>query len=80
MKATMKRRPRLAPLAPLFLASLIVLFGCESDAGKFEKHMARGREFLEAGKTDEAILEFKNAAQINANDPEVYHELGEAFL
>jgi tetratricopeptide (TPR) repeat protein len=55
--------------------------GCAgSPAARRDKHVARGRQFAEKHDYSRAILEFKNAAKATPKDPEVYYQLGMAYL
>ena len=55
------------PLAAVAAACLLVLVlaGCGSKEDKVAKFMARGQKLMEAGAVDKAVLEYKNAIQID---------------
>lgn len=61
--------------------ALGLLSGCsKSDEEQFSIHMERGNSYMQEGKGEEAILEFKNALQIKPDSAEVYHPLAKALL
>jgi len=63
----------------LFLA--LAFSGCAgSPAARRDKHVARGKEFAEKHDYSRAILEFRNAASAMPRDPEVYYQMGMAYL
>jgi tetratricopeptide (TPR) repeat protein len=63
----------------LFLA--LAFSGCAgSPAARRDKHIARGKQFEEKHDYSRAILEFRNAASATPKDPDVYYQLGMAYL
>jgi tetratricopeptide (TPR) repeat protein len=68
-------------LGALVLILLSVSYGCGPDLQtKQAAHMQKGAVYLAEGKYSEAILEFRNAAAVDANDAQVYYQLGLASL
>jgi cellulose synthase operon protein C len=60
-------------LIPVLTSLTIVIAGCGS---KEEDFMRSGRDFLEKNNRSAALVQFKNAAQKNPNDPEARYLLG----
>lgn len=58
-------------LSVIALALLLGLAACQSSEERAEKHYQSGLELLAAGDVDRAILEFRNALKLDANNPEV---------
>src|SRR3990172_5605969 len=66
-------------LGPLALAALL-LAGCAGDpSAKKARHFDRGSQHLAAGKYNEAIIEFRNALQIDSNFADARHGLGLSY-
>ncbi len=65
----------------LFVHMLIILLllGCSSADEKKNAHFQKGIEYHEKGDTSAAILEFKNAVQIDPKFAEAYAELAFAY-
>lgn len=65
------------------IAALAVaaLSGCSRDpqAAK-QEHLARGEQYVADGKYHEAIIEFRNAVQLDARFGEARYQLAEAYL
>jgi len=70
----MAMRTRKSILVFLFTALLVT--GCSSPEEKEAAYLKRGNEYFEAGKFDQARLEYKNAARIRPADPEVAYRMG----
>jgi tetratricopeptide (TPR) repeat protein len=64
----------------LLLLSLLGLVACQDDAAKLAEHVSRGDAYIEEGKLEEAIIEFKSALQIDPNDADSHYKLAHAFL
>src|SRR5580692_11867161 len=63
------------------LAMALVLSACtRSPEAKSAKFIAEGKRLLLRRDPARAILQFRNAAQATPKDPQVYYELGLAFL
>jgi len=64
--------PRLAGLlaVTLLTASLALVSGCGGADARRASHIARGQQYLAAGRLDKARIEFANALQIAPNDAE----------
>ena len=68
---------------PALLGALALVFGvtaCQSDTEKLDGFMARGDEYREAEQYDEAIIEYRNALQIDPNHADAHEGLAEAYL
>jgi len=59
----MKVFPRIRPLG--LVLGLFVLTACDTAEERAEGHYQRGMQLLEAGETQKALLEFRNALQLN---------------
>ena len=62
----------------LILAVAVIIFGCASDEEKKVAHFEKGKAYFEKGDFKAAVIEFKNAIQIDPKYKEVYSHLGEA--
>lgn len=51
---------------------------CSSESSK-QKHLARGEEYLQKRKFQEAVLEFRAATEIDKSSPEAYWGLARAY-
>lgn len=62
------------------LLGLVLAFStaCSSEANK-QKHLARGEEYLQKRKFQEAALEFRAASEIDKNAPEAHWGLARAY-
>ena len=58
----------------------LVLAGCGSKEDKVARFMSRGDKLLEAGTVDKAILEYKNAVQIDPKAAGPRLAIGKAYL
>lgn len=55
--------------------------GCmKSDEEKFADYMESGRQYLEEREFSSAVIEFKNAARVQADNPEAFYQLAVALL
>lgn len=54
----------------------VLLGGCGGAQYRFQSHFARGRQFFEQGNLDKADIEFRNALQIKAKDPDALYYSG----
>jgi tetratricopeptide (TPR) repeat protein len=61
-------------------ASLILVVGCESDEARMAGFLESGNAYLDDGKPEEAIIEFKNALQIDPESAEAHESLSLAYL
>ena len=64
----------------LTLTVAMILFSCASDEEKKLAHFEKGKAYFEKGDYKAAIIEFKNATQIDPKYKEVYSHLGEAYI
>src|SRR5690242_707665 len=61
--------------------TIAFLCGCAtSPEARRDKFLSRGKAFTEKQEYSRALLEFKNAAKVAPNDPEVYYQMGNAFM
>ena len=60
--------------------TLGLVLGCESDEARLTSHVERGEAYLEDEAYAEAIIEFKNAKQLDPNDAEIHFKLSQALL
>ncbi|HYB12987.1 MAG TPA: tetratricopeptide repeat protein [Myxococcota bacterium] len=63
----------------LTLASCLPLLGCRSPEQKFQSFMERGAQYREQGKWQEALLEYRNALEINPKSAEVNFEIAQVL-
>jgi tetratricopeptide (TPR) repeat protein len=65
----------------LFLIlTFLVWTGCGDPQARKERHLERGKEYLEAAKLKEAVIEFKNVLQIAPRDVQGHYHLALAYL
>ncbi len=62
------------------LALVLMLGGCASDEKRLAEFMERGEAYAEQGLNEEAIIEFKNALQIDPNDAPAHEALSMVYL
>lgn len=74
------RRTRWRSALLAAVASTMLLGGCQTDDEKIQGFLARAKEYSEAGKYNEAIIEFKNALQIDPNLAAAHEGLANAYL
>ncbi|MHC1729286.1 MAG: tetratricopeptide repeat protein [Syntrophobacteraceae bacterium] len=67
-------------ISVLCILFLFVASGCSSKEEKTTRFMARGDQFIEKGDAMRAILEYKNALQLNPKNGSAYLALGKAYL
>ena len=60
-------------LAALAVIVILVLAACQDDAERVEEHQSRAMAYLEEGKHAEAVIEFKNALQVDPNRADAHH-------
>ena len=56
------------------------LVACQSDEAKLADHLARAGEYYDGESWNEAIIEFKNALQIDPNNAEAHYKLSQSYL
>jgi tetratricopeptide (TPR) repeat protein len=66
------------PLAVLIGLVLAFAPSCSSEASK-QKHLARGEEYLQNRKFQEAVMEFRAAAEVDKNSSEAHWGLARAY-
>ena len=59
---------------------VLLLVGCESEEERIQSFTASGDSYRAAGEYDEAIIEYKNALQINPNLVSAHESLAESYL
>jgi tetratricopeptide (TPR) repeat protein len=57
-------------------AGLVLLSGCGGAQSRFDSHFQRGRQYFEKGNLEKAGIEFRNALQIRAKDPDALYYAG----
>ncbi|MEJ2726501.1 MAG: tetratricopeptide repeat protein, partial [Deltaproteobacteria bacterium] len=62
------------------LALFIIAAGCASKEEKKGEHLEKAREYVQKNELKKAVIEYKNAAQLDPKDDAVYYELGDTFL
>src|SRR5689334_7615643 len=62
--------------------AIVAGFGCEgsSPQTKVAKHKERASNYFASGQYSEALIEYKNAAQIDPNDAEAQYRLALVYL
>lgn len=59
----------------------LLLTGCSQDpAAREARFLQRGKQYLDKKDFDRAILEFRNASQVQPKDAEPFYQLGVAYL
>ena len=59
---------------------VVLALGCQSDEEQIQGFMASGDSYREAGDYDEAIIQYKNALQIDPNLASAHRFLAESYL
>jgi tetratricopeptide (TPR) repeat protein len=59
---------------------ICLLIACSSPEERFAKHVERAEELAEAGETEEAILEYRNALKIDSESAAANERLGSLLL
>jgi tetratricopeptide (TPR) repeat protein len=72
--------PSRAVLAAALVLALLTVSACSSDEEQYASFMAQGEGYADEEKWDEAVIEFRNALQIDPNNPEAHHALAKAYL
>ncbi len=62
------------------LAAILVLAACQDEAERLAEHQARAEAYLEEEKYAEAVIEFKNALQVDPNLADAHHGLAKALI
>ena len=75
-----KSRPLQRLLLILLLSAGAWLTACQDDVVKLHEHMTRGEEYAEAEQLKEAIIEFKNALQLDPNYAPAHYQLAHVYL
>ncbi len=70
---------RFSRLGPVLLA-LVLLTSCKSDQEQVADFLTRGTEHAEAGRSKEAIIEFRNVIKVDPNSAEGHYALAEVYL
>jgi tetratricopeptide (TPR) repeat protein len=64
-------------ILPLLLVGALA---CQDDAAKVGEHMARGKQYVEEKKFNEAVIEFKSVLQIDPNVADAHYQLAHAYF
>ena len=64
----------------LLVGIALSVAGCKSPEAKSLKHLEIGKELLRKNDLKRAVIEFRSAAQATPKDPEVFYQLGVAYL
>jgi tetratricopeptide (TPR) repeat protein len=67
-------------LALALLGAAVLAFACSSQQSRLAEHMKQGDEYREQQRWDAAILEYRNALQIDPNDADAHWGLARAYL
>ena len=62
------------------LAFSLFIVGCASDEERVVEFLDRGAAYVEGGKDEEAIIEYKNVLQIDPENATAHESLSNAFL
>ncbi len=73
MSASLRRR-RLRIIAALLLAA------CASPEERLAEHVERGDAYVEEGRLDDALLEFRSALQLQPDNAELHERIGDALF
>ena len=66
---------------PLFaLLCCLALLACRSPEERFASHVARAEELATAGRTEEAILEYRSALNVDASSADVNQRIAELMI
>ena len=68
------------PLLAVVLAFSLFMVGCADDAERIVEFLDRGAAYVEEGKDEEAIIEYKNVLQIDPENATAHEALSNAFL
>ena len=64
-----------------WLVVCLTVWSCSGDPTvRKRQHLQKGQEYLTSGQVNAAVIEFKNAIQIDPNFAEGYYALGLAYL
>jgi tetratricopeptide (TPR) repeat protein len=74
------RRLKRLTAALLAVALAATVAGCQSDEEKLAAFMRRGDEYRDAQQHDEAIIEYRNALQVDPNHAPAHSGLAESYL
>jgi tetratricopeptide (TPR) repeat protein len=65
----------------ILITVAVAFTSCASDPVREHfKHLARGEKYLKARKFNEAVVEFRNAAQLDPKSANAHYQLGRAYL
>ncbi len=59
---------------------VVLAYACDSPAQKKAGYIRKGDAYFEESKYREAIIEYRNALQVDQNAPDVYYKLGLSYL
>ena len=72
-------RRTLVSLAVALMISFLAV-GCSSNADKLAKHLERAEAYVAQQKYKEAVIEYKNASQIDPKNDDIHYRLGEVYM
>lgn len=76
-----RRRTRLAAFATAACLAIALAGGCaRTPEAKKARFLASGKKHLEKKDYQRALLDFKNAARVAPKDPDIFYQLGVAYL
>ncbi|MDJ0869998.1 MAG: tetratricopeptide repeat protein [Myxococcota bacterium] len=61
-------------------AATLLLTACQDDQARLAEHLERAEAYLEEEKPSEAVIEYKNALQIDPNDASAHYGLAKAYM
>jgi len=66
-------------ISTAFLSLLVVGVACQTDEEKISAFMARGDAAVEAGESEEAVIEYRNVLQIDPNNAVAHYALARSY-
>ncbi|MDJ0864608.1 MAG: tetratricopeptide repeat protein [Myxococcota bacterium] len=73
-------RPGRALAAGLAIAAAIAVAGCTSDEEAFQNHMETAQALIEQGEQREALIELRNALQLDPKNAEVNFQIAQLLM
>lgn len=65
----------------LLALGMVLLAACSTDPSKQKlKYLKSGERYFKEGKYQEAVIQFRNAVQIDPRFAEAHHQLARAYL
>lgn len=66
-------------ISTAFLSLLVVGVACQTDEEKISAFMSRGDSAVEAGESEEAVIEYRNVLQIDPNNAVAHYALAKSY-